>query len=65
MSTYKKITREVLRRKVGNRALSKVYKKFNAKPIKHKQSKLKRRLGKCQAKSKRFLESVITCLKQI
>ena len=40
MGTYRKIKREVLRRRVGNKALSVAYKKINAKPAKRKKKSL-------------------------
>lgn len=43
MGTYRKIKREVLRRRVGNKALSLAYKKINANPVKRKKKSLFRR----------------------
>ena len=60
MSTYRKIIREVLRRKVGNKALSKVYRRLKAKPIKRKKRGLMR-----WVKKSRFLGNVITYFLQI
>ena len=44
MGTYRKIKREVLRRRVGNKALSLVYKNINAKHAKRKKKSLFRRV---------------------
>lgn len=46
MGTYRKVEREVLRRKVGNKALSECYKKLKAGPKPKKKSLLRRFVDK-------------------